>query len=332
MYDRYRVQKRNRPLLIFLLVVVILGGLVFAGYRYRQHLMFWTYTSSALESGVDEIMALSGSARKARLEELNQMVSSYREDNPLSREAWLNSGMYHYLMADTLMEDSFTESVIHERWTEIREPARRQFLESIRCFEKGLALDPDRPPENEVIFPMARALFHTGYYPVADILDIYFRWINLKSIDKMEYHRIYAILKVLGGDEETGLEYLVSRGEVRESLEGRFLLARVQVMARHYTDAINTYQSLAGEVDDPSRKVHIYYNLGRVYNRRSLYRESLENLRMGLEIDPAHRGLRIWTVRSLVASGNRVEAGVMLDELKKDFPDDPRVKELAKTL
>ncbi len=332
MYDRYRVQKRNRPILIFLMVILLLGGLVFAGYRYRQHLMFWTYTSSALKSEVDEIRALSGRARMDKLEELKQMVSSYSQDNPLTREAWLNSGMYHYLMADTLMEDTFTVSVIHERWMDIKKPAREQFLESIRCFAKGLALDEDRSPENEIIFPLARALLHTGYYPVPDIVDIYFRWINLKTIDKIEHHRLYAVLMVLSGEEEAGLEYLISRGEVRESLQGRLLMARVQEMARHFTDAINTYQRLAGEVDDPSLKVHIYFNLGKIYHKRSLYRESLENLRMGLEIEPAHRGLRVWTIKSLEASGRKGEARERLDELLKEYPDDPRLRELMETI
>ncbi|MCU0848047.1 MAG: tetratricopeptide repeat protein [Spirochaetes bacterium] len=314
MYYRYKVHKKRSGILKVLVIVAMTVGVIYAGYQYRQMLMFWKYSTSKLYKKVESVNTIKDSnKRRETLSGLAADMDSYKGDNQLNVEAFLMSGKTHFLYAESLLEGSFTDLIINDGLRDIGKKARRELIKSMKDLKKASALGGGLDPEYAVM--LAMAYFYTDYYQPQEIYRMIEKSDIASGIKSVENHRFYSLMLVLGKKEDAGIRYLSDKGNIKSDIKGKLFLATAERMAKRYTNSIINYKAALASTDDQQMKKLIHINLGIVYHNQSLFRESMSHFNSVVEIDPGDINARIWIGKNHFAMGEKDKARAIWNDI-----------------
>jgi len=132
MYYRYKSKTRNRKIYRYVFTILIVGSLVVAGYRYRQYLLFWKYTSTRITQRIEQARTVTDQReRERRFRELQAISGDYLKDNQLSLDACLMYGEVRFQLGQSLIRQ-FTDLIIYEGGSfDVGDKARAEFTESM---------------------------------------------------------------------------------------------------------------------------------------------------------------------------------------------------------
>lgn len=282
--------------------------------------MFWKYSEHRLNAKI--AAAASIPDRELRIKTLSELCAQfdgYKSNDPMNYEVMLLSGRLRSLLGSAHLPGSFSELVINGKLTQVNEAARIEFLAAIKDIKKGLALLNGREADQHSIFALARALYYVNYYPVDEIKKISDTAADMASVNDPEDLRFHAVLTILAGNPDAGVNILLARPEIQSTIEGRLFHASAESMAGRYTNAIMIYREIQSRVTDSAVHRLIHIHLGGIYFKQSLYSESIDSYTAALTIDESDNTARLSIGRSYQAMGQKDKArAVILEVLSRD--------------
>jgi tetratricopeptide (TPR) repeat protein len=332
MYYRYKSKRRNRKIYRYIILVLITGSLLVLGYHYQQYLFFWKYTTTRISQRMEQAREVGDQReRERRFRELQAISGDYLKDNQLSLDACLMYGEVRFQLGQSLIRQ-FTDLIIYEGGTfDVGEKAHNEFIESIKFLKKAAAIaNAPLPLRAELL--MARAMYYTAYISNENIFA------RIKKLDINEGFpgvddaRFYALMHILNGKEERGIQILGEHGKIRESIEGQLFLATALSIAKRYTDAIVQYQEVLKRESSPGVQKLVYLNMGRIYLSQSLYAESISRFNDALALDDKDLKTKIWMARVYSAMGNKAKARAVLGEVTAVEAGNEEARKLLGTL
>jgi tetratricopeptide (TPR) repeat protein len=331
-YDRYKSKRRNTGPYKLLAVLVILGASVALVVRYHEYLAFWKYSRNKLYQTVEGARHIKDPLKKREaLADLAETFERYKEEHPVSPDAFFISGEVHYLLGVTYLPGNFSEMYINDRMQEISPEARRAFLKAIKDVKKGEALE-DGTLDDSHVFMAAKAGLYSGYYTPADIFGMIEKTGETIKVKDAENIRFFSIINIMNKREDYGLKFLSDYGMVRDNIQGLLLFATAERMAKKYTGAIMTYKDVLGRTQDTAIQKLVRINLGKIYFNQSLYRESLDQFTLALQIDQKDTVPKIWMGKNYSAMGARDKARAIWSEVLTTDGSNAEVKELLGTI
>jgi len=320
MYYRYKVKSKDHRFLKFCVTLILIGAAVYGVYSNKQYLMFWKYSENRLNAKI--AAAASIPDREQRVKALGELCSQfdlYKSNDPMSSEVMLLSGRLRSLLGSAHLPGSFSELVINGKLSHVNEAARIEFLTAIKDIRKGLALLNGREADQHSLFALSRALFYVNYYPVEEIKKITDAVADMAAVKDPEDLRFHAVLTILAGNPDAGVNILLARPEIQSTIEGGLFHASAESMAGRYTNAIMIYRDIQSRVTDSAVHRLIHVRLGGIYFKQSLYNESIESYTAALTIDESDNTARLSIGRNYQAMGQKDKArAVILDVLSRD--------------
>ena len=329
MYYRYKSKKKNNAVYRTLLCMLLVLSVAFLGYRYRQYILFWKFTQNKIEARVERCAKIRDSEK--RREELMQLaghVSQHCNENPLSPASFLITGRVHFLKGETFLPGSFSEIVINDMLGDIDAAAITEFRRAIRAFHKAGALMDSDEINPDYALMLARSYYYSDFRSNKEILETADLAEKSGRINSVEDIRFYAILRILCGYGDSGIQYLQDRGLVFDTIQGRLFLATAELIAKKYTSSIMHFKEVLGKTDSSEIMKIVHRQLGRIYFNQSLYRESLKHFSMALHIDERDNILRIWIGKNYSALGMKDRARAIWSEVLTTDRTNIEVKKL----
>jgi tetratricopeptide (TPR) repeat protein len=281
---------------------------VYAGYEYRGVLFFWKYNIGKLDREVTGVETVAD--RQRRLQMLRGLVkgsTDYKNENPLSAEAFLASGHVHYLLGEAQLPARFTELLITDRLGEVGGETRELFIASIKDLKKATALSGGSIP-GKYLVTMGKSSFITGYYGTADIAEMLSGIRNPEKLEEQDDRRFIAMVHVLNNNESLGFDILNRVEQEAGGDRGSLFLATVYRIAKKYTNAIMEYRKVLDKTQELNTRTLIHFNLGRIYFTQALYGEALREFVEASAADSVNTDYKIWAGKSYAALGDKVKA------------------------
>jgi tetratricopeptide (TPR) repeat protein len=315
MYDRYKSKRRNTGPYKLLAALIILGAAIFLVVRYHEYLAFWKYNRNKLYGTVEVARHIKDPLKKREaLTDLAETFERYKEEHPVSADAFFVSGEVHYLLGATYLPGNFSEMYINDRMQEIAPEARSAFLMAIKDLMKGAALE-NGMLDDSYVYMIAKAGLYAGYYSPEDIFGMIEKTGESVKAKDVENIRFYSIINIMNRREDYGLKFLTDYGRGKDSIQGLLLLATAQRAAKKYTGAIMTYKDVLAKTSDTGIQKLVYINLGKIYFNQSLYRESLDQFTLALQIDQKDTATKIWMGKNYLAMGAKDKAKAIWSEV-----------------
>jgi tetratricopeptide (TPR) repeat protein len=332
MYDRYKSKRRNTRPYKLLVILILLGGAIFLVVRYHEYLAFWKYNRNKLYRTV-EVARNIGNREKKRevLADLADTFERYKEEHPVSPDAFFISGEVHYMLGVTYLPGNFSEMYINDRMQEAGPEARAAFLKAIKDLIKGAALE-NGTLDDSYVFMIAKAGLYSGYYTPEEIFGMIEKTGESIKVKDVENIRFYSIINIINKREDYGLKFLTDYGKVRDNIQGLLLLATAERAAKKYTGAIMTYKDVLARTQDTNIQKLVHINLGKVYFNQSLYRESLDQFTLALQIDQKDTVTKIWMGKNFAAMGAKDKAKAIWSEVLTTDSSNREAKELLGTI
>lgn len=317
MYYRYKSKRTNRKVYKLLGIFFLIAGCVLVFVEFRQYIFFWKYTSQRLFQRVDSISRISDrTARQKDLVSLLKICDDYQNENQLSPEGFFIAGKAHYLMGECCAARSFSELIINNGLSySLNEKAHAEFLNAIKCINKGIVLADGGDTDPQYTILLARAIFYTGYYPNDAVWKIISKIDSFNTIRNSDDIRFIAVQCVLNGKIEKGLDILNRYGGVDDTVDGQLFLAAVYALASRSTNAIMEYKAILKKSSNSEVLKLAHMNLGKIYFGQSLYDESLNHFTNALQIDERDMQLKVWIGKSYSALGNKNRAKAIWSEV-----------------
>lgn len=328
MYYRYRAKKKDRRFLKAIIILGIIAGGAYLIYSNRTQLMFWKITQNRIVEDINHASAISDQNKKVR--ELDRLVESlrlYKEENPLDPDSYIMSGRVNYFMAEAELNSSFTEMYIYDTFKDVSVSVKKHLANTIRDFNKAKALLDGKTLTPSDTIMLGKSFFLDGYYDPEEIFS------QISSIKagpdlKLDDIRFYIIIAALSGNNETALSLSKEAGRVEDTVQGKFFYASLLKDAGRYTESIMAFRNILGETSDSNIKIVSHYNLGQIYYRQRLYRESLEQFDSILAIDINNLNSKIWIGKNYSAMGDRDKARAIWGEVLTINRSNEEVKKL----
>ena len=121
-------------------------------------------------------------------------------------------------------------------------------------------------------------------------------------------------------------------GQIEDTVEGKLFYASLLKDAGRYTEAIMAFRNIAGESADTGVKKAALFNLGQIYFKQRLYRESLEEFESILSMDNSDLNSKIWLGRNYSAMGDRDRARAIWGEVLTVNSSNKEVKRLLELM
>jgi tetratricopeptide (TPR) repeat protein len=328
MYYRYKAKKKDRRFIKTIVVIILITAGLYFAYSNRTQLMFWKITRNRITTDIDRVVNIEDRNKKIR--ELDRLVESlgiYKEENPFDPDAYVMSARVNFFKAMSESGKSFTEMYVYDSFKDVPGSVKKQLLVSIRDFNKAKALLEGKllnPPD---VVMLGKALFLNKYYEPE---EIYQRLSSIKPERDIELDdiRFYVIIATLSGNFEEGLSVAEKYGQIDDTVEGKLFYASLLKDASRYTEAIMEFRKISGESSDTVVLKAAHFNLGRIYYKQRLYRESLEQFESILAMDNDDLNSKIWLGRSYSAMGNRDRAKAIWGEVLTVNSSNQEVKKL----
>lgn len=332
MYDRYKSKRRNTGPYKLIAALLILGAGIFLVIRYHEHLAFWKYNRNKLYATVEAARHIRDPLKKREsLADLADTFERYKEEHQVSPDAFFISGEVYYLLGVTYLPGNFSEMYINDRMQEINPEARRAFLHAIKDLKKGAALE-NGTLDDSYAFMIAKAGFYSGYYTPAEIFEMIEKTGETVKAKDVENIRFYSILNIMNKREDYGLKFLSDYGMVKDNIQGLLLYATAERVAKKYTGAIMSYKNVLTRTTDPAIQKLVYVNLGKIYFNQSLFKESLDQFTLALQLDQKDTLPKIWMGKNYQAMGAKDKARAIWSEVLTTEGANTEVKELLGTI
>ncbi|HNR89855.1 MAG TPA: hypothetical protein PKM65_16075 [Spirochaetota bacterium] len=327
MYYRYKSKKRDNKLVKFLFIAVCLCVIIFLGYTYRSHLMFWKYSYNKLYAKISRIQAVKDPAlRRTQLVELTKQCDGAKTDNEIDPDTFFLAGRAHYQLGEELVNRSFTRMVIDDALTVHDAAARREFMQAIKDIRKGFALlKKDDVTENHLY--LARAMLYLNFASPNELYALVQRYDTDRLKGMPEQARVLATLAVMAGAVEPGLAIMRGYG-APEGVEGLLFLAALERTGKRYTSAIGEYKKVLQSSQDAAALKNAHANLGRIYYIQALYRESADHFEHALMLDKNDAAVKVQAGKAHAALGNKARATALWTEALAADTANEEVKKL----
>jgi tetratricopeptide (TPR) repeat protein len=328
MYYRYKAKKKDRRFIkTAVLWTLIIAG-IYIAYSNRTQLMFWKITRNRIITDIDRAVSIEDENKKIR--ELDRLVESleiYKNEHSFDPDAYIMSGRINFLRAMSENGKSFSEMYVYDSFKDFPVSAKKQLLVSIRDFNKAKALLDGKslaPPDAVML---GKSLFLHNYYGPE---EIYQRLSSIKPERDLELDdiRFYVIIAALSGNYEEGLSVAKASGRIEDTVEGKLFYASLLKDAGRYTEAIMAFRDIAGESADAVVQKVAHFNLGQIYFKQRLYRESLKEFESILAMDNSDVNSKIWLGRNYSAMGDRDRAKAIWGEVLTANSSNQEVKKL----
>ncbi len=329
MYYRYKTRKKRSKIIKYLLIIILLSLSASAGYKYRKYLYFWKYSYNKLFEQIDKTAKIKDITRKrSELNHLTEILKRYRDENPLNADAFLISGKVHFDLGKTYLQGSFTELFINDFLNTINSKALLEFTKAIKFIKKGIALNEDGEISQEYAAILAWSCFYCRFNEPDRILMILEQIRSKSELNSIDDIRLFSVINICTGKEDQGIRYLKEKGRTEESIPGKLFLAKSQMLAKQYTDSIMNFKSALAHTKNSKILKLIYFNLGKIYFKQSLFNESLSYFYKGLEIDGKDNELRIWIGKNYSATGDLEKAKAIWNKVLVTDRTNSEVKKL----
>ncbi len=328
MYYKYKAKKKDRKFLKTVITLGIIATGIYFAYSNRTQLMFWKINQNRIAADIDHASAMSD--QNKRLRELNRLVEPlklYVKDNPFDSEAYIMSARVNYFIAETELNSTFTEMYINDSFKDVSGTVKKRLVNTIRDFNKAKALLSGKTLTPSDTIMLGKSFFLYGYYDTEEIFS-HINSIKAVSELKLDDVRFYIIISVLSGNYETALSLAKDAGQVEDTVQGKVFFASLLKDASRYTESIMAFQNVLGETSDSNIKMVSHYNLGQIYYRQRLYKESLEQFSGMLAIDNDNLNSKIWIGKNYSAMGDRDKARAIWAEVLTINRSNEEVKKL----
>ena len=316
MYHRYKVNKKNKKFFRLIAILLIISSVFFFGYRHRQFLFFWRYSSNKLVSRIESTNKIQDiNKRRDGLVLLIKRFEHYKNENQVKPEAFFLSGKVYYFLGKTYLPASFSEMIIKNRLMEINNLSKEYFIKAIKNIKKGKALQDSDKMEIDYGMILAKSCFFSSYCNYGKINQILEEIEEPSLLKGIEDKRFYAIINILNKKIDYGLKFLNESGMINEGIQGRLFLATSYKIAEKYTGSIMKYKNIINQTSDKELLKLIHLNLGKIYYIQSLYKESLEHFNFALKFDKKDNALRIWIGKNYLAMGQKDKAKAIWTEV-----------------
>ncbi|MBN1531814.1 MAG: tetratricopeptide repeat protein [Spirochaetes bacterium] len=333
MYTRYKVVNKNRGIRKAIIPLLILGAVLYGGYRYRHHLQFWKYTSNKLNKKIEAAAKMKNRAR--RQEELQQLAGDMdrnKASNLTDADAYFNSGRVHYQLGESYLPGTFTELVINGKSTDVPPLARREFLIVLKDVKKGVSLTRKGRAGMEQAMMLAKAAYYADYMEAGEIKKILVDSGGAEDMSDPEDFRFYSILMILNKEEDRSIKLLTDHPEAVRGVQGKLFLATCEKIGRQYTNSIIHFTEVLNTTNDDDIRKLVRMNLGEIYYTQSLYQESLAQFMSASEIDGENLDIKLWLVKGYSAIGDKLKAREVLNQVLLKDKDNPEAKSLLGAL
>ena len=128
--------------------------------------------------------------------------------------------------------------------------------------------------------------------------------------------------------EDYGLKFLSDYGMVKDNIQGLLLFATAERAAKKYTGAIMSYKNVLARTQEPAIQKLVRINLGKIYFNQSLFKESLDQFTLALQVDQKDTLPRIWIGKNYLAMGAKDKARAIWSEVLITDGANTEVKEL----
>lgn len=328
MYYRYKAKKKDRRFFKTIVTFAIIAAGIYFVYSNRTQLMFWKINQNRIVADIEHASAISDQNKKLR--ELNRLVESlklYVKDNPFDPDSYIMSARVNYFITETELNSSFTEMYINDSFKDVSGTVKKRLVNTIRDFNRAKALLSSKTLTPSDTIMLGKSFFLNGYY---DTEEIFSQINSIKALSelKLDDIRFYIIVATLSGNNETALSLAKDAGQVEDTVQGKVFFASLLKDASRYTESIMAFQNILGETSDSNIKMISHYNLGQIYYRQRLYRESLEQFYSILAIDNDSLNSKIWIGKNYSAMGDRGKARAIWGEVLTMNRSNEEVKKL----
>jgi len=328
MYYRYRAKKKDRGFFkVLILAAFFIAGIYYV-YSNRHELMFWRISQNRILTEISSAGKIEDPAKRLKaLDTIAESMRVYREDNLLEPDAYIMSARVNYLRGMAEVGSSFTSMYINDSFREISGNSKKNLLSAVKDLNRARALlyGKELNPEDTLI--LAKSFFLTGYYSPADIFSM-MSSLRLNQGFQVEDIRFYIVMATLSGNHEEGLEVSSRLGRMDDTVQGRIFYASLLKDAGKYTESIMAFRNIVGSSNDLSVKKVSYRNLGQIYFKQRLYRESIEQFDSILGIDNSDLNSKIWLGKNYSALGNNDKARAIWSEVLMVNRSNEEVKKL----
>lgn len=328
MYYRYKVKKKDRKIFKKVIVLVLAGVTVFYGYRYRQYLQFWKYSYNKLNKRIEKAVSGEKKQKKSELLKLARQFEGYQFENPTRADGFFMAGKIYFLLAESGMAGSFSERIINGSTGHLSPASLKNYLLAVKNIKKGIALKNGDSFSSEYTVILAKSLYYLRYETEKEVAQL-LKDVNARSLKgRVEDVRFLALITILNGDEKGGFQLLEKHGAILDSIQGRLFFASVEMAAKRYTNAIMNFKDVLARTDDVRVRRLIHINLGKIYYRQSLYRESLAHFSIALKINENDNFSRIWIGKNYSAMGYKDRARAIWSEVLATDRSNSEVRKL----
>lgn len=300
MFYRYKPRKKERQVLRFVVIALVAACAIYLGYRNKDYLMFWKYSSNKIETVIKNAENQSDNdLKRAALFDADKIVENYKAENPLEPESYYYYARLHYAAGSANLNAAFSELVINDELNSLPASSIAEFNKVIKSMRKGMALANGKKPNDFYMLTFAKACFFTKFLQNEDLQKLLART-NIP--EDLEDIRFYAAIKIMGGAEEEGFNILRDKN-IASDTEGSLFIAGLETAAGRYTSAIMNYKKLLASVTDEKILKLVRVNLGRIYYRQGLFAEAVEEFAFAQQLDASDSSISIWTGRAYLGLG-----------------------------
>ena len=263
MYDRYKLKRRSRKIYKVLFLFLLISYVAYLGYRHRNYIFFWKYTYNKLVQKIDNADGSSDiESKRKSLIDLTKVCNDYKDENSFSSEAFFLSGRVHFLLGETMVNETFSRLIINDDLHKIDDMASSQFYQAIKDIRKGIALSRD-DRVNQFYLILAKAMFYLDYCDVKDIYKLICKMPVDDLPNSVEDIRFYGILCILNNEADRGIDVIKKYGKISDEIDGMLFLATANRVAGRYTLAILEYKRVLDRTSDSRIIKLVHVNLGK---------------------------------------------------------------------
>ncbi len=328
MYYRYKTRKKDRRYLKRFFYLIVAAILVYTVYHYRSYLMFWKISHNKIVSEISSVSIIPEHEKRfEKLKELKKDLDIYKKENFLEPESYILSARVCYNLGVSGFDKNFTDIYLSDLNMKLSPESTGYLIESIKNYQKALALLDGKDIEIDDIFILAESYYLVRYYSNEEIYTLLKEYVRDGEGLSSDNVRFFAIICITGGHAEEGLSFLENKGVVEENVKGRLLRAKALKDAMKNTEAIIAFQKILKNTEDSESQKIAYMNLGRIYYGQHLYRESIEQFVAALALGDDNQ-CRIWIGKSYFAAGDKDKAKSVWEEVLNADNTNEEVKKL----
>jgi tetratricopeptide (TPR) repeat protein len=333
MYYRYKTKKSSGRTGKVITIVLIASVVFFLVYHFRSQLQFWKYSVNRLTLQIDKAEDISNiQARISELDRIKPLIDEYVSENIVSCDGYYLQARILFLRGIAVDGGDLVSFIIDNRRGSVSLRAKDDIESAIQKINKGLCFERHSAPSDDVLLMTAKAYFYIDYYSSKRILDTLSSVRNPRSLKRIEDRKFFGLMRIVGGNGEEGMQYLVETGDLQNGDKGKLFLASAYFLAKQYTNAIMEYKSVLENSSDPLVKMKAHMGLGRVYYTQSLAREALNQFGEVLKSDPTDITAKMWSVRSFLLVGDKFSAKKICQEILTVDKDNIEAAELSRGL